>query len=248
MRERLEELDWLFMYNEMDRINISLVHEFYSYFSSVNQQTVFLRGKQIPFTEEFLHDFLGINVPPAARKEDAYEQALARRHMGILDLNHVLATIAMPGMRWDSYNPKSDRVDNAILISEARGWQQMIVCNVQPIRHHTTFSMNMALLIFTMMAGRRIHLTRIICNFMYHAAVGLSDQRLPFPPLITRLAAAFKVAPSPEDEYLTIPGKDHDCPFGARGVKRRRPAKVTLRNHHHRCHLQLMSLKFLYLL
>ncbi|MED6122487.1 hypothetical protein PIB30_040312 [Stylosanthes scabra] len=92
--------------------------------------TVFLWGKQIPFTEDSLHDFLGINVPPPTKEEDAYEQALVKRHMGTLDLNHVLATIAMPGMRWDSYNPKFDIVDNAILIPEARGWQRMIVCNM----------------------------------------------------------------------------------------------------------------------
>ncbi|MED6201284.1 hypothetical protein PIB30_093366 [Stylosanthes scabra] len=94
----------------------------------------------------------------------------------------------MPGMRCDSYNPKSDRADNAILTPEARGWQRMITYNVQPIKHHTTFSMN----------------------------------RLPFPFLITRLVAAFEVVPSPKVEYLIIPGKDRDCPFGDwRGEKKK---------------------------
>ncbi|MED6122486.1 hypothetical protein PIB30_040311 [Stylosanthes scabra] len=80
----------------------------------------------------------------------------------------------------------------------------------------------MALLIFTLMAGGRIHLTRIIRNFMYHVAVDPSDKRLPFPLLITKLAATFDVAPSPEDEYLTIPGKDRDFPFGDwRGEKKK---------------------------
>ncbi|MED6121907.1 hypothetical protein PIB30_034670 [Stylosanthes scabra] len=76
--------------------------------------------------DHFLHDFLGINVPPPERENDAYEQELADRQMSTLNLTHVLATISMPGMRWDSYNPKSDRVDNAILTPEARGWQRMI--------------------------------------------------------------------------------------------------------------------------
>ncbi|MED6195956.1 hypothetical protein PIB30_042704 [Stylosanthes scabra] len=179
MRERLEELGWLFMYNELHRINITLVCEFYSNFSSVNQQTVFLRGKEISFTEDSLHQFLGINVPPPTKEQHAYEQTLADRHMSTLDLT-------------------------------------------RPIKYHTTFSLNMALFIFTLMVGGRIHLTRIIHDFMYHAAVGPSDQRLPFPLLITRLAAAFDVVPSPEDEYLDIPEKDRDCPFGdGKGEKRK---------------------------
>ncbi|MED6162462.1 hypothetical protein PIB30_070692 [Stylosanthes scabra] len=146
--------------------------------------------------------------------------------MGTLDLTQVLATIAMHGMRWDSYNPKSDRVNNASFTPEARGWQRMIVCNMQPnmqpIKHHTTFSMNMALLIDTLITGGRINLTRIIRDFMYHAAMGASNQRLPFPFLITRLAAACEVVPSSEDKYLTIPGEDRDCPFGdRRGEKKK---------------------------
>ncbi|MED6161142.1 hypothetical protein PIB30_057934 [Stylosanthes scabra] len=156
MRERLEELRWLFMYNKLDCINVTLVREFYSNFSSVNQQTVFMRGKHIPFIEGFLHDFLGAST------------------------------------------------------------------GRQPIKHHTTFSMNMALLIYTLINGGKINLARIILDYMYHAAMGPSDQRLPFPLLITGFAAAFEVVPSPEDEYLTKPGKDHDCPFGDwRGEKKK---------------------------
>ncbi|MED6113641.1 hypothetical protein PIB30_072776 [Stylosanthes scabra] len=147
-----------------------------------------LTSKHIPFTEDSLHEILGINTPPPIKEEDAYEQAVVK----------------------------------AILTPEAQGWQRMIVCNMQPIRHHTTFSMNMALLIYTPMVGRRIYLTYIMRDFMYHATEGPSDQRLPFPVLITRLSAAFEVALSPEDEYLTILGKDRDCPFGdCRGEKKK---------------------------
>ncbi|MED6186559.1 hypothetical protein PIB30_067866 [Stylosanthes scabra] len=225
MREWLEELGWLFMYNELNNINVTLVREFYSNFSWVNQKTVFLRGKQIPFIENFLHGFLGINVPPLAREVDAYEKALADKKMGTLDLTQVLATIAMPGMRWDSYNPKSDRVDNAILTPEARGWQRIIACIVHPIKHHTTFSMNMALLFYTLINGGEINLAWMIRDFMYHADVGASDQQLPFPLLITKLAAACDVVPSPEDEYLDIPEKDRDCPFGDWRCEKRKARK-----------------------
>ncbi|MED6138778.1 hypothetical protein PIB30_077763 [Stylosanthes scabra] len=99
------------------------------------------------------------------REQDAYEQTLAEKQGDTLDLTQVLTTIAMPGMRWDSYNPKSERVDNAILTPEARRWQQMIV---------------------------------LISDYAFHCS----------------LATAFDVVPSLEDEYMDIPARDRDCPFG----------------------------------
>ncbi|MED6176895.1 hypothetical protein PIB30_092740 [Stylosanthes scabra] len=69
----------------------------------------------------------------------------------------------------------------------------MTVSNMQPLKHHTTFSMNMALLIYTLMDSRAIHLGRIINNSMYHATIGASDQRLPFPVFISRMAVANEV-------------------------------------------------------
>ncbi|MED6223407.1 hypothetical protein PIB30_073671 [Stylosanthes scabra] len=164
MEDRLAGLGWMFMYNALEPINIILVRKFYSNFSSANQQTVFLRGKQIPITENAFNAFLGITTPPQSKEEDAYEKNLVRKNIGALDMGLVLPTIALPGMRWDSYKPKSGRVDNAILTPQARGWQKMIVCNVQPLKHHTTFSMNMALLIYTLMEGGPIHLSRIVNN------------------------------------------------------------------------------------
>ncbi|MED6222014.1 hypothetical protein PIB30_060349 [Stylosanthes scabra] len=120
METKLADLRWMFMYNDLEPINLNIIREFYSNFSSANQQTVFLRGKQIPITEDSLHAFLQINTPPPTKKEDASEKKVAAKNAGVLDLGLVLAIIALPGMRWDSYRPKSDRVDNAILNPEDR--------------------------------------------------------------------------------------------------------------------------------
>ncbi|MED6112894.1 hypothetical protein PIB30_065951 [Stylosanthes scabra] len=191
MEERLGELGWMFMYNDLQPINLTLVREFYSNFSSANQSTIFMCGKQIPITEDVLNAFLPLTTPPPSKEEDAYEQNL-----------------------WDSYKPKFGRVDNAILTPKARGWQKMIVSNVQPLKHHTTFSINMAILIFTLMNDGQIHLGRIINNSMYHASTGASDQRLPSPVLISRMAAENEVPTFSEDQYIVIEGKDRFFPFG----------------------------------
>ncbi|MED6190986.1 hypothetical protein PIB30_111453, partial [Stylosanthes scabra] len=135
MEDRLGELGWLFMYNDLVPINLTLVREFYSNLSSANQRTMFLRGKQIPITKDALNAFLPVTTPPPSKEEDAYEKNLVRIHIGALDMGLVLATIALPEMRWDSYKPKSGRVDNAILTPQARGWQKMIVSNIQWLKY-----------------------------------------------------------------------------------------------------------------
>ncbi|MED6213432.1 hypothetical protein PIB30_093273 [Stylosanthes scabra] len=64
------------------------------------------------------------------------------------------------------------------------------------------------------MEGRPIHLGRIINSSMYHATTGASDQRLPFPVLISRMAVANEVPTFFEDQYIIIEGKDRFCLFG----------------------------------
>ncbi|MED6187011.1 hypothetical protein PIB30_072334 [Stylosanthes scabra] len=114
MHERIEKLGWSFMYNDLVDINLTIVREFYSNFSHADQNT----------------------------EEDAYEQNLTEKRAGRLYMDVVLGTIAAPGMRWDTYNPKSDTVDNGILTTNARRWLKMIICNLQQLRHETTISMD----------------------------------------------------------------------------------------------------------
>ncbi|MED6210635.1 hypothetical protein PIB30_066048 [Stylosanthes scabra] len=152
---------------------------------------VYERSINFLLDPDFMRSKIEGLAPPPTKEDGAFEQAIVENHMGTLDLNHVLATIAQPGMRWDSYRPKSHKVDNGILTPQARGWQRLIVYNIHPIHHHTTFSMEIALLIYTLMARGRIHLTHIMCNFMHHVTTGDSDQRLPFLTLISKLAAAY---------------------------------------------------------
>ncbi|MED6189516.1 hypothetical protein PIB30_096659 [Stylosanthes scabra] len=118
MEERRAGLGWMFMYNVLEPINLTLVRELYSNFSSANKHTVFLHGKQIPITENALNE------------KDAYEKNLVRKNIWALDMGLVLATIALPGMWWDSYKSKFGRVNNAILTPQARGLMRV---------HHSWF-------------------------------------------------------------------------------------------------------------
>ncbi|MED6122365.1 hypothetical protein PIB30_039037 [Stylosanthes scabra] len=191
MIQRIHQLWWDYMYNDLVDINVTIVKEFYSNFSKSAQRT-----------------------DPIPRTQDTYEINKVRRATEDLNMNDVLATIATPGMTWDRYNPKSGRVDNGILKREARGWMKMMVCNLKPLRHETTYSWDTIMLLFTLMDGGSIHLGRIINKSMYDAAIGKRDQRLAFPVLITRLATTYNVPTYPEDNIMIVEEKDKYCPFG----------------------------------
>ncbi|MED6182588.1 hypothetical protein PIB30_029837 [Stylosanthes scabra] len=83
MIQRIQQLGWDYMYNDLVDINVTIVKEFYSNFSTSAQRT-----------------------DPIPRAQDTYEINKARRAIGDLNISDVLATIAALGMTWDRYKPK----------------------------------------------------------------------------------------------------------------------------------------------
>ncbi|MED6123775.1 hypothetical protein PIB30_052600 [Stylosanthes scabra] len=99
MKERIEGLGWTYMYNDLVDINVTIVKEFYSNFLVAEQRTVYLRGAHINIDEDVISSFLGIQGDPITKAQDAYEINLAKRKVGRMNMDDVLATIAAPGMR-----------------------------------------------------------------------------------------------------------------------------------------------------
>ncbi|MED6196743.1 hypothetical protein PIB30_050224 [Stylosanthes scabra] len=228
MKQRIEGLGWSYMYNDLVEINITWVKEFYSHFSMADQSTVYLRGAQIPIDVNFISSFLGIqNV--VAEADDGYKKNVTKWKAGNLNMDMVLATIAEPGMQWNSYNPVSGRVDNGILNRNARGWLKMMVCNLIPIRHETTFSMETALLLYTLMDEGNIHLGHIPNKSMYDVAKGAKDRRLAFPVMITKMATAHNVPRYEDGDMYTVPARTRYCPFGDWKQAKRKERKPDLR-------------------
>ncbi|MED6170133.1 hypothetical protein PIB30_027981 [Stylosanthes scabra] len=212
MKQRIEGLGWSYIYNDLVEINITWVKEVYSHFSMADQSTVYLRGAQIPINVNYISSFLGIqNV--VVKADCAYKKNVTKWKGNNLNMDRVLATIAEPGMQWNSYNPGSGRVDNGILNRNARGWFKMMVCNLRPLRHETTFSMETALLLYTLMDEGNIHLGHILHKSMYDAADSAKDRRLAFPVLITKLATEHNVPRYEDDDMYTVPARTRYCPF-----------------------------------
>ncbi|MED6203955.1 hypothetical protein PIB30_004541 [Stylosanthes scabra] len=94
-RNRIQGLGWRFMYDDLVRINVTMVHEFCANFSSAKQEYMFLRGKKIPFTEANIHNYL--NIPddvPDAGVDDTFV-TLAKTYVagGDMDMEAIYAMI-----------------------------------------------------------------------------------------------------------------------------------------------------------
>ncbi|MED6160572.1 hypothetical protein PIB30_052627 [Stylosanthes scabra] len=104
MKQRIEGLGWSYMYNDLVEINITWVKKFYSHFSMADQKTVYLRVVQIPIDVNSISSFIGIRNE-VAEVDDAYKNNVTRWKAGNPEMDMVLATIAEPGLQWNSYNP-----------------------------------------------------------------------------------------------------------------------------------------------
>ncbi|MED6199864.1 hypothetical protein PIB30_079846 [Stylosanthes scabra] len=100
MHDRIEKLGWGFMYNVFPPINVIMVREFCNNFSAAHQTHVFLWGRRIPFTEDDIRLFLGIDIslPPPGENDMFLTRVAARKH-GELDMDLV-------------YQPSDNRCQN----------------------------------------------------------------------------------------------------------------------------------------
>ncbi|MED6189836.1 hypothetical protein PIB30_099929, partial [Stylosanthes scabra] len=167
MHDRVEGLGWGFMYNAFPSINITMVQEFCENFSANHQSHVFLRGKQIPFSEEDIRRNLGIHIelPPLGENDD-FKKTMEAEKQNELDMDMVFHVIERQGTNWANNLADNTilkkKIDNAILNAEATAWHKLIMANIDPKTHGTTFDMDHALLIFMLMTEVVVNLPRIM--------------------------------------------------------------------------------------
>ncbi|MED6109849.1 hypothetical protein PIB30_037323 [Stylosanthes scabra] len=190
--ECLLGLSWGFMYDDLVRINVTVVREFSANFSSAKQEYVFLRGKKIPFTEANIHSHL--NIPgdaPDAGVGDAFVTFVKTYAAGgDMNMEAIYAEIGREDTNWAD-NPAVNLIpksmNNSILNPRATAWHRIIMANIDPKTHGTKFDMKHALLIYVLMTEGA---------------------------LITRLANRYEVTEFPNDKFHTIRPVDMYVPYG----------------------------------
>ncbi|MED6109852.1 hypothetical protein PIB30_037326 [Stylosanthes scabra] len=170
-RNCIQGLGWRFVYDDLVCINLSIVCEFCANFSSANQDTIFLRGKRITFTDAHICRYLGIpGDAPDTEVDDAFV-ALAKSYGRGEDVNMaaIYEEIGRPETNWADdpavhIIPKT--VNNSVLNARATAWHKLIMANIDPKTHGTKFDLKHAFLIYVLMTEGDVNLPRIMRDIL----------------------------------------------------------------------------------
>ncbi|MED6139960.1 hypothetical protein PIB30_088689 [Stylosanthes scabra] len=222
---------WGFMYEDLVRINVSLVRDFCANFSSTKQDHVFLRAKRIPFTEAHIRCYLGIPDEAPDADQDGDFMALTRAYEGGDDMNmaEIYSVIGQEETNWPNnpaINTIPKSINNGILNPRATAWHKIINANIDLKTHGTNFNMKHALLIYVLMAGGEVNLPRIIWDILVLRPTKHPRHLLPYPVFISRITARHELPEFPNDKFHTIRPVDMYVPYGDwRGERARGPAR-----------------------
>ncbi|MED6114616.1 hypothetical protein PIB30_079052 [Stylosanthes scabra] len=208
MHDRVEGLGWGFMYNAFALINVTMVRKFCGNFFADHQTHVFLWGKWIPFSEDDICRHLGIHTDlPPLGENDNFKKIVDIEKQNGLDMDMVFHVIGRQGTNWAN-NPADNtiprkKIDNAILNAGATAWHKLIMVNIDPKPHGTTFDMDHAILIYVLMTEGIVNLPRIMRDVLLKRSTGNSRNFLPYP-----------VPEFPRDEIYHVREQDMYCPYG----------------------------------
>ncbi|MED6153242.1 hypothetical protein PIB30_099964, partial [Stylosanthes scabra] len=181
LRARVLGLGWVFMYNPLVRIIVTMVREFYP----------------------------GV--------DDAFEAAVKVYKEGNLNMTDVFRVIGREDTNWAddlAVDTIPNPLDHAILNAHASAWHKVIMANVDPKTHGTTFDTRHTLLIYVLMTEGVVSLPRIMRNILLTRPVKHSRHLLPYPVFISRLASECRVSEYPGDEFYTAREVEMYCPYG----------------------------------
>ncbi|MED6177113.1 hypothetical protein PIB30_094831 [Stylosanthes scabra] len=215
MAKRIQGLGWGFMYSAFIPINVTVIREFYPNFSAPSQPHVFLRGKRIPFFEDDIGRHLRIpyELPPAG-EDDIFKNIVTTYNEGNLNMDGVFEVIGKERTTWANDPaiiaiPK--KIDNAILNAKATAWHKLIMANIDPKTHGTSFLMEHTLLIYVLMTEGIVKLPRIMRDIIFKHPTGNSRNLLPYPMFIARLADHYQVPEYHGDMFYKVREQDMYC-------------------------------------
>ncbi|MED6200701.1 hypothetical protein PIB30_087843 [Stylosanthes scabra] len=170
----------------------------------------FCGGNRFPFSEEDIRRHLGIHVEhPPPGEDDMFKATVVVEKKGELDMDMVFQVIGRQRTNWAN-NPTENtipkkKIDNAILNDVATTWHKLIMVNIDPKIHGTTFDLDHALLIYVLMTEGVVNLPQIMRDVLKKGLTGNSRNLLPYPAFISSLATQHQVPEFPRDEIYKAP-------------------------------------------
>nr|XP_025700186.1 uncharacterized protein LOC112801587 [Arachis hypogaea] len=149
---------WGFLLRQPRQVNLSWVVEFYSNFHLPTLQSIYLRQKQVPITEEALQRAL--DLPPALEGLDTFQRAATKRQAYTFDWDAVLKVIARPGSEWifGYHRSRPKGISASALTLEAHVWAQIMPHYVFPSTHQSSFTADMAVLLWCILTDQPLNL------------------------------------------------------------------------------------------
>ena len=171
-----------------------------------------MHRKQVSVSEEAIQQVL--NVLPVPSDMDGYQEVLRQREKYGFNWDSILRVIAKPEASWIhgrlQMRPKS--IDARFLTVEARAWAQILSHYVLPSTHKSSFTADLALLVWCVITERPVNISFLVKQVMSQVhAWG----NLPFPALVSNLVATAGVPWEAKDRkiiavsytHLTLPTK-----------------------------------------
>ncbi|KAL4321857.1 hypothetical protein AHAS_Ahas14G0152400 [Arachis hypogaea] len=185
--------------------------EFYSNFHLPILQYVFVRQKQVPITEEAIQRALGLSPIPEGL--DAFQEAALKCQLYQFDWDAVLRVITLPGSRWiyGYHHTRPKGISALALTLEARVWAQIMSHYVFSSTHESSFTADMAVLLWCILTDQPLNLPRHIRNAIRHVQI---TDNLPFPALVSDLVSAAGVSYRAGDTKAILPRDDQYVPNG----------------------------------
>ncbi|MED6224408.1 hypothetical protein PIB30_083661 [Stylosanthes scabra] len=149
--------------------------------------------------------------------DDAFEAAVKVYKEGNLNMIDFFRVIGREDTNWaddPAVGTIPNPLDHAILNAHTSAWHKVIMVNVDPKTHGTTFDMSHALLIYVLMTEGVVSLPRIMRDILLTRPMKLSRHVLPYPVFIPRLASECRVPEYPWDEFYTVREVEMYCPYG----------------------------------
>ncbi|MED6137140.1 hypothetical protein PIB30_062145 [Stylosanthes scabra] len=106
------------------------------------------------------------------------------------------------------------KLDNAILNTHASAWHKLIMANIDPKTHGTTFDMDHAIMIYVFITEGVVNLPRIMRDILLVRPMKHSRNLLPYPVFISRLADRYQVPVFAGDIFYEVREQEMFCPYG----------------------------------
>ncbi|KAL4397269.1 hypothetical protein AHAS_Ahas01G0175000 [Arachis hypogaea] len=208
---QIERRQWGFLRRQPRQVNLSWVVEFYSNFYIPTLQSVYVRQKQVPITEEAIQQVLSLS--PIPKGMDTFQEATLQRQRYQFDWDSVLRVIALPGSRWiyGYHRNRPKGILTSALTLEARIWAQIMSHYVFPSTHESSFTVDMDVLLWCILTEQPLNLSRHIRHAMEHVQIA---GNLPFPALVSNLVSTAGVSCRAGDTKVMLPRDDQYVPNG----------------------------------